>query len=275
MEKEFGLGTCYCKEKLSHMKKLLLVCLLLIAAIIGFAQTEENAPSLSADRPGMATGPDVTPFLKVVWETGFESYFTDEPGILLPTTMVRFGVTRFAELRLEYDGVLNRYGSHKWGYDVQPLVVGTKVKIFEGYKWVPKIAMMANLSIPLVRHIDADSNIQRVAPSLYLLFQNDVTDWFNIGYNVGVEWSGYSPIPTAFLALCLGFNITDDFGAFIESYNYFTHLGKRNTEVECNLDFGFSYAVHPRVQLDLYGMFNCQNPKAFNGIGLGVAWLIN
>ena len=33
--------------------------------------------------------------------------------------------------------------------------------------------------------------------------------------------------------------------------------------------------VHPRVQLDLYGMFNCQDPKASNGIGLGVAWLIN
>ena len=210
--------------------------------IASFAQTD--SPTVAPDRPGMATGPDITPFLKVQWETGFESTWDGNPAFLLPTTMLRFGVTRFAELRLEYDGSFYRFnylGFRDWSYEVQPLVIGTKVKIFEGYKF----------------------------------FQNDVTDWFNIGYNVGAEWSGISHIPSTFLALCLGFNITENFGAFLESYNYFTRHGKRNTEVECNLDFGFNYTVHPRVQLDLYGMFNCQNPRNFNGIGLGVAWLIN
>ena len=105
--------------------------------------------------------------------------------------------------------------------------------------------------------------------------KSNVTDWFNIGYDVGAEWDGVTAIPATFLALCLGFNITDNFGAFLESYNYFTKYSMKKTEVECNLDFGFTYTVHPRVQLDLYGMFNCQDPKASNGIGLGVAWLIN
>ena len=243
---------------------------------MSFAQ---DAPAISADRPGMATGPDVMPFLKVQLETGFEggqigSFRT--PAFLMPTTMLRFGVTRFAELRLEYDGSLFRKHDRQWDYDVQPLVIGTKVKIFEGYKWVPKVSLLANLAIPLRKpEVYSDGYLPHVAPSLYLLFQNDVTDWFNIGYNVGAEWSGDSHIPSTFLALCLGFNITDNFGAFVESYNYFTRYGKGNTEAECNLDFGFTYTVHPRVQLDLYGMFNCQNPKDFNGIGLGVAWLIN
>ena len=243
--------------------------------ITSFAQID--SPTVAPDRPGMATGPDITPFLKVQWETGFESTWDGNPAFLLPTTMLRFGVTRFAELRLEYDGSFYRFnylGFRDWSYEVQPLVIGTKVKIFEGYKWVPKISLMANLAIPLTRVPDGFLQLH-TAPSLYLLFQNDVTDWFNIGYNVGAEWSGISHIPSTFLALCLGFNITDNFGAFLESYNYFTRHGKRNTEVECNLDFGFNYTVHPRVQLDLYGMFNCQNPRNFNGIGLGVAWLIN
>lgn len=240
-----------------------------------YAQEVHEIPSISADRPGMATGTDVMPFLKVQWETGFEATYDGSPSILLPTTLFRFGVTRFAEIRLEYDGSYCRYGHQEWGYEVAPLVLGAKAKIFDGYKWVPKISLMANLAIPLKRNFDALGNAQHVAPSLYLLFQNDVTDWFNIGYNVGVEWSGYSHIPSTFLAVCLGFNITDNFGAFVESYNYFTRFGPKNTEVECDLDFGFTYTVHPRVQLDLYGMFNCQDPKSFNGIGLGVAWLIN
>lgn len=258
------------------MKKLFPLILLLVCLVAANAQTD--SPTLSADRPGMATGPDVTPFLKVVWETGFESTWDGDPAFLLPTTMLRFGVTNFAELRLEYDGSYYRFDHQElrhWSYDVQPLIIGTKVKIFEGYKWVPKISLMANLAIPLKRNFDALGNAQHVAPSLYLLFQNDVTDWFNIGYNVGAEWSGYSHIPSTFLALSLGFNIGERFGAFVESYNYLTRYGKRNTEAECNLDFGFNCLVHPRVQLDLYGMFNCQDPRNFNGIGLGVAWLIN
>ena len=254
------------------MKKLFPLFLLLACFVTANAQTD--SPTLSADRPGMATGTNVTPFLKVVWETGFESTWDGDPAFLLPTTMLRFGVTKFAELRLEYDGTFGRLYDRHWSYDVQPLVIGTKVKIFEGYKWVPKISLMANLAIPLTRV--PDNYVQpHTAPSLYLLFQNDVTDWFNIGYNVGAEWSGVSHIPSTFLALSLGFNIGERFGAFVESYNYLTRYGKRNTEAECNLDFGFTCLVHPRVQLDLYGMFNCQDPRNFNGIGLGVAWLIN
>lgn len=257
------------------MRKTLLFLALLGASFVSFAQTD--SPTLSADRPGMATGTDVTPFLKVVWETGFESTWDGDPAFLLPTTMLRFGVTKFAELRLEYDGSYYRFDHQElrhWSYDMQPLIIGTKVKIFEGYKWVPKISLMANLAIPLSRV--PDGFVQpHTAPSLYLLFQNDVTDWFNIGYNVGAEWSGMSHIPSTFLALSLGFNIGERFGAFVESYNYLTRYGKRNTEAECNLDFGFTCLVHPRVQLDLYGMFNCQDPRNFNGIGLGVAWLIN
>ena len=57
--------------------------------------------------------------------------------------------------------------------------------------------------------------------------------------------------------------------------DYMIPLNIYNTLVECDLDFGFNWTVHPRVQLDLYGMFNCQDPKSYNDVGLGVAWLIN
>lgn len=244
-----------------------------IIMLTSFCHAQEEQPGVIADRPGMSTGPDVLPFLKVQWETGFESDWADGCSITLPTTMFRFGVTKFAEIRLEYDGTLAQtHRPHEWGYDVCPLILGTKVKIFDGYKWVPKISLMANVAIPLTR---VQLHETHVAPSLHLLFQNDVTDWFNIGYDVGTEWDGVTATPATFLGVCLGFNITDNFGAFVESYNYFTKHAVHNTEAECNLDFGFSYVVHPKVQLDLYGGFNCQNPKTMGFVGLGVAWMIN
>ena len=132
------------------MKRFAFLFALMACTFALFSQEEEGS-YVSADRPGMSTGPDVTPFLKVQWETGFESTLTGEHTITLPTTMIRFGVTRFAELRLEFDGVLSERYKKKWEYEVCPLVLGTKVKIFDGYKWVPKISLMANLSIPLTR----------------------------------------------------------------------------------------------------------------------------
>jgi len=48
-----------------------------------------------------------------------------------------------------------------------------------------------------------------------------------------------------------------------------------------NLDFGLTYAVHPRVQLDTYAGFNLYNslpaysgPKNSVFVGFGVTWLI-
>jgi hypothetical protein len=80
--------------------------------------------------------------------------------------------------------------------------------------------------------------------------------------------------PSTFLALFLGFTINDQWGAFVESYNYFTRQ-TNCTEVECNLDAGFTYMPHHRVQLDVYASINCQDPAMYSNVGLGVAWLIN
>lgn len=254
------------------MKRIIFSLLFLLSLSVLVAQESEF--TISADRPGMATGVDILPFKKVQFETGFQWDYSGTSAITLPTAMLRFGLSDFAELRLQYDGTLTENIDAPWTYSVEPLTIGTKIKVFEGGQYVPAISFMANLAIPSTTEL---AHTMHVAPSLYLLFQNDITDWFNVGYNVGVEWNGEDAIPATFLAICLGFGITDNFGAFLESYNYFTRydISTGKTAVDANLDFGFNYIVHPRVQLDLYTSFNCQNPKSYSNIGLGIAWLIN
>lgn len=253
------------------MKRLSNIIILVMMAMPMLAQDEVK---FSADRPGAATGVGVVDFKSVMWESGFQYDYTGGAhGILLPTTMFRFGVTTFAELRLEYDGALVSADDKNWAYEVAPLIVGTKVKIFEGseqHKWIPATSLMLNLAVPCTK---SSAENMHLAPSAYLLFQNDVTDWFNIGYNLGVEWDGMNTLPSTFVAVCLGFNITDNLGAFVESYNYINGYGK-NLAGEANIDFGFNYMVHPRVQLDIYGAFNCQAPASAANVGLGVAWMI-
>lgn len=254
------------------MKRIIFSLLFLLSLSVLVAQESEF--TISADRPGMATGVDIMPFKKVQFETGFQWDYSGTSAITLPTAMLRFGLSDFAELRLQYDGTLTENLCAPWNYSFEPLTIGTKIKVLKGGQYVPAISFMANLAVPSTTEL---AHTMHVAPSLYLLFQNDITDWFNVGYNVGVEWNGEDAIPATFLAICLGFGITDNFGAFLESYNYFTRydLSTGKTAVDANLDFGFNYIVHPRIQLDLYASFNCQDPKSYFNIGLGLAWLIN
>ncbi len=254
------------------MKKIISLLLFLPLSLMVMADEDDW---MAPDRPGVATGTDVMPFKKVMWESGFEGgWIAGAHVVTLPNTMFRFGITPFAELRVEYDGILVQNGK-QWDYAPAPLVLGTKVRIFDGsdkYKWIPNVSLMVNLDIPCTKQL---ASTMHVAPSVYALFSNDVTDWFNIGYNVGAEWDGMTAIPATFLGVCLGFNITDNLGAFVESYNYFTRYGAGSTNADPNIDFGFNWMVHKKVQLDLYAGFSCLSPKDFSMVGLGVAWLIN
>lgn len=107
--------------------------------------------------------------------------------------------------------------------------------------------------------------VEHVASSLYPLFENPVTDWFSIGYNVGAEWDGLQPAPSAFVALCLGFSLTERLGCFVESYNNLARWGNAY-----GVDFGFNYMVGERVQLDV-----AANVDVCWAVSMGVVWQIN
>lgn len=247
------------------MKRLFFAVLLFAGCVIPcFAQGE-----FSPDRPGVSTGPGVLHKGGVLWETGIESSKEDGWMTVLPTTMFRFGISEFAEFRLEYDGVLSRAGD-KFSYVVAPLIIGAKLHMVKGHGAVPDISLMANLDIPCTRALCEE---MKLAPSLYLLFENPVNDWFSIGYNIGSEWDGASAAPDAFLALCLNFSPGDKVGLFAESYNY---LGASAGKFcgSYNVDAGISYTVAENVQLDLYGGLNLNTPGSMYMLGCGIAWMI-
>lgn len=149
------------------MKRFFLISLAIALAMGVSAQ--ESATVISADRPGMATGVDVMPFKSVQWETGFQyDYSSGAHSITLPTTLFRLGIIRFAELRMEYDGTLASADKKQWEYAVEPLVVGTKIKVFEGtenekLQWLPAVSFLLNLAIPSTPDL---ANTTHVAPPL-------------------------------------------------------------------------------------------------------------
>ena len=260
---------------------------------------EQNEIWLSADRPGAGTGSEVLGRGYIQWETGFE--VAHLPGmymLTLPSALFRFGLHKRVELRLEYAGALTVFDSHENKYPPpeeplyipSPLNVGTKVLICEhrggslDKPWLPRTALMLNAGLPLT---PAYTKEMPISGSADLLCEHEVLEWLSIGYDVGAHWVEWAPAPDIFASLCVNFEPTDHLGLFVESYNIFDvdaldiQKDTRYTHYNINLDFGLTYAVHRRVQLDAYAGFNLfdsepllSTPRNFAFAGIGVTWLI-
>lgn len=241
---------------------------LVVALLVSLYVSDAQEVEFTADRPGAATGPATVARGVVQWEQGVQ--YDGDGGVgefTFSNTLLRFGLTDNLELRLGGDGLIHHDGV-AWRAAFSGLTLGTKIGCFEGRGAIPEVSVMANLALPRVG--SRGYVAEHLAPSLYVLFENGVNDWFSVGYNVGVEWDGASVVPTTFVALALNFSPTESVGCFIESHNYL----QRGSSLYC-ADFGVSYMVCQRVQLDLAANLNLANPAAMWAVSLGIAWQIN
>ena len=274
-------------------KQYYIVFLLLL---LPFRISAEEAV-VQPDRPGAGTGTTVLDRGVIQWETGFEArHLSGMHALTLPTTSFRFGVDKRAELRLEFEGVLAinddpddiPASPDSYVYAPSPLCIGTKIMLWEGseekrLKWIPKASLMAEAGLPVTTEM---ADRMPISGGIDLLFENEITNWFSIGYDIGAEWVEWAPMPDIFASLGFNFNPTEKFGLFVENYNFFdcdvdASLFGHSTAYMVYLNFGATYLVHPRVQLDLYAGFNCFNSERMSSgpqndvfVGFGVAWLI-
>ena len=252
------------------MKKTVILSLLLLAITLCYAQDE--LPSVVPDRPGYTWAPDVTPHQKLIWDHGFGFESTPEDGntLTLGTEVLRYGLFENMELRVGTDFMMYNDGdAMEPTFGISPLTIGTKIKLYEGSGILPSVGFLAEVQSP---HIGSKDLLpSHLAPSMYLIFGHEVTDWLGIYYNAGEQWDGESAKPTTFLGLALNFNFNDQLGAFVDTYNYL------NSEEgnQYMLETGLCWQVSRRVQLDIEGDFDVQNFGKYYAVGCGVSWLIN
>ena len=252
------------------MKNILLIITLLFSYCVCKAQVE--LPVISADRPGALTGTDIMPRFKLQWETGMGIEMTDNATgtLTLNSSLLRFGLFERAEVRLGTDLLLSNIGeSTKPGFDFAPIDVGLKANLIEGSGIIPSVAFLAEMSTP---HCGMKEPIpDHPAPSFHLLFENTLSDRLCLGYNIGTEWDGGTATPTTFLGLGVYYDISDSVGSFVEAYNYL-HPEEDNQYLT---EFGFTWLLSRRVQLDIAADLDLQAPGKYYVISFGLAWLIN
>ena len=262
----------------------------------GHHHESENEIWLSADRPGV--GSEVLDKGYIQWETGFEvAHITGAHLLTLPTTTFRFGVDKRVEMRLEYNGSM-LINDHPDQDPISPdeqlyapswLWVGSMIQLWHlhggslDWKWLPRAAVLLEIGLPTTTIL---ADYMPVAGLIDFAFENEVLEWLSFSYNMAIQWVEWAPTPDILPSFCVNFMPTDHLGLFLETFMMFDCdaqdlTGKRYTHSDINVDFGLSYAVHPRVQLDIYAGFNCFNstpafssPRNSSFLGLGITWLI-
>lgn len=263
--------------------KLWAAALCLLACCTPSAVAQDDA-GFSPDCPGATTGPDVMPQWKIDWETGMAHEWDRRNGAhdrtwTINTSTFRMGLTRNAELRLQLDESATHTPEGSYA-GISTASLGTKIGIYEGSGAWPKVAFLGTLLLPGGR--DHHYLPQHVGIQTHLLFENEISPVLSLGYDIGAEWSGDTDNPDVFFGACLNFQASDKLSLFVESYNLYNSLRQddwarpgHGSHFDCMAELGAAYMVSPRLQLNVYGDLNLNEPSKYANIGLGLAWLLN
>jgi len=249
------------------MNKLIISFFLFIIVVVCKSQTVE-LPDISADRPGMATPPNISIPKKVQIETGI-SYkeITFQETMLYNSTLLRYGINQNSELRLQSGyAQFKKDNLNISGFN--PLIIGTKLMISEAKGILPKTSFLFNLALPCFG--EKYFRPENLTPSVYLLMQNGITKKLSVCYNIGLEYNGANSVPTEFATIFFCYSFTNKLSGFIENYNWFSN----STKSQNFIDLGCSYLIAKNIQLDLSGNFNLQDFKNYFIVNFGVAWRI-
>jgi len=237
---------------------------------------EDERPDLITDRPDLTESASIVPKGALQIETGFvfegdKSGGFKETNFGLFTTLLRYGVNEFFELRL--GSALNMKTTETGGesssiFGVSYVDVGMKLKMVEGDGLKPQIAFLTMVIIP--KSGEEDYSPQYLTPSMALAFSQDFSKRFSLGYNIGAVWNGLTAKPAAKYSVALAFGLIEKLGSFVEIYGYFPQ-----DELGINIfDFGLTYLIRPNLQLDASAGFGLSEVSPDYFVNAGVSWRI-
>lgn len=192
-----------------------------------FAQVE----NINTDRPDQSDGVYTVPMGKFQVENGV----TIGKGILLNNLMVRYGPTNTTEFRFLADA--GREGELN---GLKPLTLSIKQRIIAQRKILPAITFVGYISLGRLASKEFDG--PETPLKLELAFENEISDQFSVGYNVGLS----DHFKELDLTFGVGFSPSPKISTFIE---YFSTVNDQETDH--NMDVGILFAVSPLLQFDV------------------------
>lgn len=250
------------------------------------SETTESPLTISTDRPSFSDTAGIAPVGHLQLETGYTFTFRDRDSVETqrhngPELLARVGLIddRF-ELRLSTAGyVWSRSddgsgsgfeASHGWS-DVS---LGLKLKLTDQDGALPRLALGAATTVGAGSE---GISSRRAEPTVKLIWSYDLEKLggeslkgFGVYGNINASWatSDGDRYWQGAASICGTYAITERWGVFAEYYTVFP--ASKGTGPSHSIDFGTTYLLSPRVQLDArVGLgLNNKADNVFAGAGL-------
>jgi hypothetical protein len=224
----------------------------------------------------MANPPDILSFERIQIENGntFENYIdgtVHHENYYIPAFLIRIGLLKNAEARIFTDYVYkietdSGISSKMNGMD--PITFGTKIKLFKQRKVLPKTSVLANLTLPFYGKTEFKPDY--LAPSVFLLMSNSISQVMTLTYNYGLIWDGnLSPVTQAY-AISMNANLFPWFSIFIENYGFISKYDKP----KLYYDAGMAFLLNNHFQIDVSAGAKIDSDNDYFIVNAGFAWQI-
>jgi hypothetical protein len=206
-------------------------------------------PPIDTDRPDQTESVNLVPKRWIQFEAGFD-YQRIDPQFrqyVIPTLLSKYGLSRRVELRL-ITTISNQhldvppFGKLR-STVCEPVEIGAKIALVEEKKLRPKTSLIFHAGIPgLSTHKTTNFLF-----NTRLTMQNTISKNISLGYNVGMEFDGYSRDPVFIYTISPGFTIGDKWYAYIEAF------GTLFEHPEHSIDGGLAYYFTNDIKADISG----------------------
>lgn len=219
-------------------------------ATLVFQTVPAQLPKIDTDRPDQTESCFLVPKGFVQFESGFDMQQNDpsDRGFVLPTLLSKYGVTKRFELRLI--STISRYTAEvvparKYQFAVLPFEIGAKVGLWNGKKWIPGTTLLFHFMLPKPASKEFQTN--HIAPNFRFSMQNGISRVCALGYNVGMEWDGFSSVPAYIYTVSPGFDLSEKWYCYVEAFGSL----KKGGSPEHSIDGGVAYYITPNLKVDL------------------------
>lgn len=227
----------------------------------------QTLPPIQIDRPDQTECAFIVPAGYLQAENGFlrEQRLGGVRYLQYPSALWKLGLNERFELRMITELVTLQQPAGRTS-GLNPVTLGFKANLLQGQGWVPKTSFIghltsSNLGSPSLRTTYA-------APSFRFTMQNELSERFSLGYNLGMRWDGETPEPQYLYTLALGMSITDQWGAYAEVFGFAPTQSRASHAV----DGGFTYLLNQDVILDLSGSFGLTDNASPWYLALGLSY---
>jgi hypothetical protein len=232
--------------------------------------TEPVLPEITTDRPDQTESSTTVPLKSLQIECGtmignYKFNTSSEKLFLIPTTLLRYGLTKSIELRLveQLISIKNEQSSEEH-FGLSDLELGAKIQILKNPSINTEIAFISHLVIPTGAVSITNEYVGTVNK---LSISHSITDFLDLGYNLGYNYFGHEKGYLTY-SLAFGLGLTERMGTYVETYGEVTEF----TDWISNFDSGITYLVRENMQLDF--SFGLGLNQKMNYFSLGFSWNI-